>query len=204
MLVWELIHVCSGMYFELFQELVDNREKHIHTWKEFKTAFSAVFLAMNFIYEMEEQLRNRVQNPHKSIQDSAYDYRALCLKWKLDMDKVALVQRILNNANPKVVLGLQGTVHRVAELVRVRGMIENDLAALKYYWSKVNYNKVPKAAPKNKKAELMIVKAENHSYNNPQTSLSFLAIPLTIRGLQGLILLDTGSTVLCGTIYGVR
>ncbi len=54
------------------------------------------------------------------------------------MGEATVVQRILNNANPKIASGLWGTVNNATELMRVGSMIENDLASMKNFWTKVN------------------------------------------------------------------
>lgn len=53
----------------------------------------------------------------------------------------------------------------MAEL-EIRGMIENYLADIKNYWSRVNSSKGSKAPLKDKKAKLKIVKAERHPHKD--------------------------------------
>lgn len=165
----------------------------IRTWGDFKPAFLKAFLASDFQFEIEERLRNRIQAPAESIRDFAYDYRALCLKWKPEMGESLIVQRILNNANPKVAAGMRGTVKTVADLVRVGSMVESDMASMKKYWTRVNSAKDTKAAANPfKKVELKMVKADRCPVQT--TPLTLLAVHLAIRRFEGPALLDTGST----------
>lgn len=99
-------------------------------------------------------MRTCVQNPNESIRNFAYDYRALCLKWKPDINEAALVRHILCHDNPKIAAGLRGMVNTVAELVKVGSMIENDLASMKNYWIRVNNDKTSKQQPNTKKVLL--------------------------------------------------
>ena len=174
--------------------------RNIHTWEEFKASFCSAFLANDFMEEIEERLRNRIQQPNESIRDYAYDYRALCLKWKPDIDEATLVKRLLANANPKIASGLRGTVSTVADLVKIGSLIENDMASMKSYWTKINNDKAVDAAkrqqqPKMKtKADIIVVKSETSSHVHTKHPLSLLAVPLSIRSFQGPALLDTGST----------
>lgn len=82
----------------------------IMTWREFKTALLSAFHPPGFYAKLKEQLQMWVQGPQENICNFAYNYRALCMKWKPDISEEMLVQRILDCADPQVTVIMWGVV----------------------------------------------------------------------------------------------
>ncbi|KAG2468096.1 NUP43 protein, partial [Polypterus senegalus] len=81
--------------------------------------------AENYETELEDKLRSMVQLPSQTIRDFAYEYRALCLKWR----PLWLKKRwsaVLNACNPRLAGSLRGVVGSVEDLVRVGSQVERD------------------------------------------------------------------------------
>uniref|UniRef100_A0AAV2JWX9 Uncharacterized protein n=1 Tax=Knipowitschia caucasica TaxID=637954 RepID=A0AAV2JWX9_KNICA len=145
--------------------------------------------------EVEEKLRELVQQPDQRLRDFAYDYKALCLKWKPDMPEEEIVRRILNNTNPKVAGCLRGTVHTVTDLVKVGSMVEKDCGSAKGYWQKVHASTEgtgKRALEKRGGNKFNAVVTQPPPPQMPRAEL--LLVPLTICNVQGVAVVDTGST----------
>ncbi len=110
-----------------------SQDKHMGRWVEFKKSFLEVFLPMDYEAEIEEQLRTTVQAPTQCLRDFAYDYRALCLKWRPNMSEEEMVRRILNAYNHRLASGLRGLVPTVKQLVKIDSLIEKDWSNTKEY-----------------------------------------------------------------------
>ncbi|KAL2083767.1 hypothetical protein ACEWY4_021540 [Coilia grayii] len=170
-------------------------KSQVYDWISFKETFLAAFLSSDYMTEVEEKLRSMVQKPEQCLRDFAYDYQALCLKWKRDMSEEEIVRRVLNNINPRVAGCLRGTVQTVAQLVKVGSMVEKDCSGNKDYWQKVHAGSdKPGKKPSDKKtsqgaADLSVVK---HQTGKKEHGL--LLVPINIRGKHGEAVVDTGST----------
>ena len=167
----------------------------VHDWVSFKNAFMSAFLPSDYMTEVEERLRSMVQKPEQCLRDFAYDYRALCLKWKRDMPEDEMVRRILSNINPKVAGCLRGTVTTVTQLVKVGSMVEKDFSGSQDYWQRVKAS-TDKQGKKEKKpsqktvAELSVVQHQGYKKKEPK----LLVVPVTIKGIPVEAVVDTGSS----------
>lgn len=171
----------------------------IHNWMDFKNAFLGAFLPTDYLTEVEEQLKAMIQEPNQCIRDFAYDYRALCLKWKNDLPEEEMVRRILNNCNPSLAGSLRGAVHTVEQLVKVGSMVERDLNSKRDYWAKVNQIKASEKGKKNPTVRHVNVPKpatgqSQHLALVHSTTPPLLRVAISIQGRQVEAILDTGST----------
>ncbi|RXN06555.1 Transposon Ty3-G Gag-Pol poly [Labeo rohita] len=162
-------------------------------WQSFKKAFMAAFLSDDYLSEVEEKLRTLVQQPRQCLRDFAYDYRALCLKWKPEISEEELVNRILNNINPRVAGCLRGTVNTVEQLVKVGSLVEKDCMGAKDYWQKVSTQgskeKTKKSAERTNTKNLAGV-----TLAQPHSVTSLLIVPVRVNGQEVKAVIDTGSS----------
>jgi len=163
-------------------------------WQSFKEAFMDAFLPDDYLAEVEDKLRSLVQLPRQRLRDFAYDYRALCLKWKPDMAEEEMVSRILNNTNPRVAGCLRGTVKTVEQLVKVGSMVEKDCMGVKDYWQKVDCQNGKEKANKRPSERNNSKSLAGLSIAQPHPISSLLVVPVTIKGKEVKAVLDTGST----------
>lgn len=172
-------------------------KNQIKDWSSFKEAFMSAFLSTDYMSELEEKLRVMVQKPEQLVRDFAYDYQALCLRWKPDMTEEEIVRRVLNNINPKVAGCLRGTVTTISQLVKVGSMVEKDCAGSKGYWQKVQAHPGTAGQKRSDKkvysrgsADVSVV--QPHSVEKIEQTLLF--VPISIQGHHLQAVVDTGST----------
>ncbi|RXN36895.1 reverse ribonuclease integrase [Labeo rohita] len=134
-----------------------------------------------------------VQQPNQRLRDFAYNYRALCLKWKPDASEEELVNRILNNINPRVAGCLRGTVHTVSQLVKVGALVEKDYMGAKEYWRKVeSSNGKDKGKKSSETPHRKHLAGINITQHHPISSL--LGVSIRVNGREVQAVMDTGST----------
>lgn len=85
----------------------------ISTWVEFQTSFLSAFLSEDYVDELAERIRNRVQGENESIRDFAYMYYSLCRRWKPEIIEEEVIKLILKNINPSIASELRRRVSTV-------------------------------------------------------------------------------------------
>lgn len=170
----------------------------IRNWDEFKHSFMSAFLSTDYLTELEDQLKTMIQGPNQSIRDFAYDYRALCLRWREDLPEAEVVRRILNSCNPSLASSLRGAVHTVEQLVKVGSLVERDLNSKKDYWARVNQLKVSNEGKKSASIRRDQSKPQSASVQHVsliQTTIpSLLKVTIDVRNYHVEAIVDTGST----------
>ena len=168
----------------------------IANWGQFKNSFLEAFLPTDYQSEIEDQLRSNVQAPTQCLRDFAYDHRALCLRWRPDMEEEEIVRRILGACNPRLASGLRGIVSTVEQVVRVGSLIEKDWSNSREYWSRVQQTGQADRSSKKaaKKPERAPGRAQNADLAAVVGDLSLLIVPVSVRGAKGDAVLDSGST----------
>ncbi len=171
----------------------------MQNWKQFKKAFLLSFLSEDYEEVAARKLLERKQGQKESIRDFAFQYRALCLRWKSEKPEKEVVQAILRNCNPRLASLLRGTVKEVGELVRIGTQIERDFDESKRYWSQVNIEEQKKKSQhcqdsqrKPPHANTRIVQSHN---NLVQSDLKTVTIPIILQGRYFKAMVDTGSTL---------
>ncbi|XP_058607613.1 activity-regulated cytoskeleton-associated protein-like [Onychostoma macrolepis] len=74
----------------------------VSNWKHFKERFLHSFLSEDYKDVAARKLLERKQGTKESFRDFAFQYRALCLRWRKDMSEREMVQAILRNCNPRL------------------------------------------------------------------------------------------------------
>lgn len=166
----------------------------VKNWVQFKAAFLKSFLSEDYEAEAERRIRERRQAPQESIRDFAFQFRALCLRWRSNISEKDVLQHILRNCNPRLASLLRGTVHTVDDLVRVGTLIEKDLQESKTYWSQVHKAEQkqsltsPTQGGRKTSGGIGLCQSPRDQTSNQ------LTLPLLLRSYHCYALLDTGST----------
>lgn len=173
--------------------------RNVQNWKQFKETFLLSFLSEDYEEVAARKLLERKQGVKESIRDFAFQYRALCLRWKSEMPEKEVVQAILRNCNPRLASLLRGTVKEVGELVRIGTQIERDFDESKRYWSQVNVEE-QKRKPQSSQdlqrkpphANTRVVQSHNTAV---QSDLKTITIPILLQDRYFKAMVDTGSTL---------
>ncbi|KAK3548531.1 hypothetical protein QTP70_013379 [Hemibagrus guttatus] len=139
-----------------------------------------------------------VQQLGQKLRDFAYDYHALCLKWKVDITEAELVSRILNNINPRLAGCLRGTITTVEQLIKVGTRVEKDCLGAKDYWQKVGKLNPEEKGPFKQPSSLGPKELSGVSLAQPHNSKlwspSLLQVPLQVVKKELQTMIDTGSS----------
>ncbi|KAL1269215.1 hypothetical protein QQF64_031504 [Cirrhinus molitorella] len=107
-----------------------------------------------------------------------------------EISEEELVNRILNNINPRVAGCLRGTLNTVEQLVKVGLMVERDCLGAKDYWQKVGSKEKTK-----KSAERTYNKGlAGMTLAQPHPITSLLDVPIKVNGQKVKAVIDTGSS----------
>lgn len=116
------------------------------------------------------------------------------------MSEEELVNKILNNVNPKIAGSLRGTVHSVEQLVKIGSLVEKDCMSIKDYWQKVNdqagKDKINKRGSNKPVAPSMsagLSVIQRHHHRNQINPASLLVVLFMLSGWQVEAVVDTGS-----------
>ncbi|XP_057205890.1 uncharacterized protein LOC130564036 [Triplophysa rosa] len=172
--------------------------RSVTKWKQFKERFLHSFLSKDYREVVARKLMERKQGAKESFRDFAFQYRALCLRWKKDMSEKEMIQSILRNCNPRLASLLRGTAKDVGELVRIGTQIERDFDESRKYWSQVNGEEQKrktssvqepqrKLPPVGNRMVLLDQSPDHHAYKN-------ISLPIIIRDSYIIAIVDTGST----------
>ncbi|XP_067301623.1 uncharacterized protein [Pseudorasbora parva] len=170
--------------------------RNVQNWKQFKETFLLSFLSEDYEEVAARKLLERKQGAKESIRDFAFQYRALCLRWKSEMPEKEVVQAILRNCNPRLASLLRGTVKEVGELVRIGTQIERDFDESKRYWSLVNVEEQRKKPQSSQDLQRKPPHANTRVVqSNVQFDLKTVTIPIVLQDRYFKAMVDTGSTL---------
>ncbi len=172
--------------------------RKVSNWKQFKERFLSSFLSEDHDDVAARKLLERKQGVKESVRDFAFHYRALCMRWRKEMNEKEIVQAILRNCNPRLASLLRGTIKDVEELVRIGTQIERDFDESKRYWCQANGEEqrkkaaVPERQWKPPYANNQVVQACQHSVQ--RQDFKNITIPIVLQGRYVVSIIDTGST----------
>ena len=123
----ELLATLRNVLFGTARDWWDVVRLETITWREFEQKFLSAFLSEDYMDELEERIRTRVQREGESIRDFAYMFRALCRRWNPDITEAKVIQLILKSIHPSLASQLRSSgVKTVDSLVRLGQQLEKD------------------------------------------------------------------------------